>query len=177
MQRILEAAHFAAEKHTHQRRKNVHSSPYINHPVEVSYHLAAVGKVTDEDALIAALLHDTIEDIETTKEEIIDLFGDRVASLVMEYTDDKSLPKMERKRLQIENAPKKSPEAKMIKISDKTCNLRSILTDPPADWSTSRKHDYFVWADQMVSGLLGENPGLDECVQATLKEGLDRFSE
>jgi guanosine-3',5'-bis(diphosphate) 3'-pyrophosphohydrolase len=143
MSRILQASNFAAAKHSRQRRKNAEGSPYINHPIEVAYHLSAVGCVTDEDVLVAALLHDTIEDTDTTPEELVQLFGDAVAALVVECTDDKSLPKIERKRLQIENAPKKSPGAKMIKIADKTCNLRSILSDPPNDWPLLRQYDYF----------------------------------
>jgi len=130
MNRILQAVHFAAVKHTAQRRKNADATPYINHPIEVADHLANIGGVTDEDILIAALLHDTIEDTETTRDEIAALFGERVADLVAECTDDKSLDKAERKRLQIIHALEKSPGAKVIKIADKTCNLRSILVDP-----------------------------------------------
>ncbi len=175
MNRILEATNFAAVKHCQQRRKNAEGSPYINHPIEVAHHLASVGRVTDEDILIAALLHDTIEDTETIREEIVQHFGETVATLVAECTDDKSLPKMERKRLQIENAPKKSIGAKMIKIADKTCNLRSILSDPPKDWPLSRQYDYFVWASKVVSGLLGQNEALDEAVKRILAEGLSKL--
>lgn len=175
MNRILQATHFAAEKHSRQRRKNTAGSPYINHPIEVAFHLSSVGGITDEDILLAALLHDTIEDTETSRDEIIYLFGEAVASLVMECTDDKSLPKLERKRLQIENAPKKSPGAKMIKIADKTCNLRSILSDPPEDWPLSRQHEYFVWAEKVVSGLLGHNASLDDEVTRILGIGLQKL--
>lgn len=175
MNRLLHAVQFAAEKHTEQRRKNKRSSPYINHPVEVAHHLTSVGKVEDEDLVIAALLHDTIEDTETSREEIGAAFGETVAELVMECTDDKSLPKQERKRLQILNAPKKSSRAKLIKIADKTCNLRSILADPPCDWSRQRQYEYFQWAEQVVAGLLGENAALDYEVNRVLREGLDAF--
>ena len=147
-------------------------SPYINHPIEVALHLSAVGQVEDEDILIAALFHDTIEDTDTSREEITGEFGERVAFLVTECTDDKSLPKSERKRLQIENAPKKSPEAKMIKIADKTCNLRSILSDPPNDWPLNRQIEYFEWAEKVVAGLLGGNQALDGMVQLVLRDGL-----
>jgi guanosine-3',5'-bis(diphosphate) 3'-pyrophosphohydrolase len=175
MNRILQATHFAAEKHSQQRRKNTEASPYINHPIEVAFHLSSVGGIFDEEILIAALLHDTIEDTETSQEEIASLFGETVASLVAECTDDKSLPKSERKRLQIENAPKKSPGAKMIKIADKTCNLRSILSDPPKDWPLSRQYDYFVWAEKVVSGLLGHNSSLDDAVDRVLCVGLRKL--
>ncbi len=175
MNRILQAINFAAAKHSQQRRKNAEGSPYINHPIEVAFHLSSVGGVIDEDILIAALLHDTIEDTDTTREEIGLLFGESVAALVSECTDDKSLPKMERKRLQIENAPQKSPGAKMIKIADKTCNLRSILSDPPRDWPLSRQHAYFVWAEKVVSGLLGHNASLDDEVKRVLNTGLHKL--
>lgn len=176
MSRLLYAAHFAAEKHRTQRRKNTAGTPYINHPLEVAHHLATVGGVADEDILVAAILHDTVEDTATTREEIATAFGEHVAALVMACTDDKSLEKPERKRLQIVNAPHKSPGAKQIKLADKTCNLRSILVDPPAGWSVERQHDYFRWAGQVIDGLVGTNPALDAAALAVLREGLARFA-
>ena len=175
MNTLLEAAHFAAIKHSSQRRKNKDASPYINHPIEVARHLSAVGEVDDEEILIAALLHDTIEDTQTTREEIATAFGEPVARLVVECTDDKRLPKAERKRLQVEKAPKKSDGAKVIKIADKTCNLRSLLVDPPAVWSRQRQLEYFQWAERVVRGLLGVNAALDAEVQRVLREGLERL--
>jgi guanosine-3',5'-bis(diphosphate) 3'-pyrophosphohydrolase len=171
MNRILHATRFAAEKHKQQRRKNEDATPYINHPIEVAEHLARIGGICDEDVLIAALLHDTIEDTHTTYEELVDLFGKRVADIVLECTDDKSLEKAERKRLQIVHAPKKSPEAKCVKIADKTSNLSSIISDPPRDWDIQRKKEYFEWAERVIDGLLGENHALDECVQEVLARG------
>ncbi|MFN9605929.1 MAG: HD domain-containing protein [Planctomycetota bacterium] len=171
MNRILHATKFAAEKHAQQRRKNADATPYINHPIEVAEHLARIGGVSDEDVLIAALLHDTIEDTQTNYQEIADLFGIRVASIVLECTDDKSLEKAERKRLQIVNAPKKSPEAKCVKIADKTCNLSSIISDPPNDWSVQRQREYFGWAERVVAGLLGVNDPLDAYVKEVLARG------
>jgi guanosine-3',5'-bis(diphosphate) 3'-pyrophosphohydrolase len=175
MNRILQAASFAATKHTGQRRKNAAAGPYINHPIEVAEHLSTVGGVTDEDILIAALLHDTVEDTDTTREEIAEWFGENVASLVMECTDDKSLPKQERKRLQIVNAPHKSPGAKQIKLADKTCNLRTMVEDPPADWPLQRQIEYFEWAEKVVAGLLGQNEALDAGVLSVLREGLEKL--
>ncbi len=173
MTRILHAAHFAARKHADQRRKNAAASPYVNHPLEVAHILATVGGVTDEDILVAAILHDTVEDTDTTADELAEVFGERVAGLVMECTDDKSLPKAERKRLQVVHAPTKSPEAKQIKLADKTSNLRGILTDPPADWSVSRQREYVEWAERVVEGLVGVNRAMDEAVRAVLAEGLE----
>lgn len=177
MNRLLKAAKFAAKKHSEQRRKNSAATPYINHPIEVAEHLSSVGGISDETILIAALLHDTIEDTNTTKGEIEEGFGKEVLRLVLECTDDKSLDKMERKRLQIVNAPKKSMGAKMIKIADKTCNLRSILTDPPKGWPITRKIEYFQWASQVIAGLKGLNPGLDNEVDAIIESGTQKLKE
>lgn len=176
MKELLAAAHFAAEKHSTQRRKNEAESPYINHPIEVAEHLSRVGGVTDPSILIAALLHDTIEDTETTENEICEAFGDQVLKLVLECSDDKTLTKADRKRLQIETAPHKSPGAKQIKIADKTCNLRSILADPPAGWTVQRQHEYFIWAQRVVAGLKDVNRALDLEVDAVIEQGLQKFT-
>jgi len=176
MIRLLQAAHFAAGKHSRQRRKNKEASPYINHPIEVAQHLSTVGGIIDEAVLMAALLHDTVEDTETTYEELLEHFDKHVADLVMECTDDKNLPKQERKRLQVVNAPHKSTGAKLIKIADKSCNLRSILTDPPEGWSRQRQFEYFKWAEQVVSGLLGHNPALDAEIKQVLRSGFEQLS-
>ena len=136
-----------------------------------------VGNVSDETILIAALLHDTLEDTDTSEQEIREAFGDTVLSFVLECTDDKTLEKAERKRLQILNAPEKSPGAKQIKIADKTCNLRSILEDPPEGWPISRQVDYFHWASQVVAGLKGVNSQLDKEVDKVLEAGLSLSTE
>lgn len=175
--KLLKAAWFAAEKHTDQRRKNPAATPYINHPIEVAEHLSRVGNVSDEDILIAALLHDTIEDTETTEQEIRDAFGDAVLLLVLECTDDKRLEKAERKRLQVVNSPHKSSGAKQIKIADKTCNLKSILAEPPSGWPVSRQLEYFQWAADVVAGLKGVNENLDREVAKVLEAGITRLSE
>ena len=172
MSKLLKATRFAAEKHSEQRRKNPAATPYINHPIEEAEDLQREGGVCDEAILIAALLHDTIEDTDTTESEIRDAFGETVLNLVLECTDDKRLEKAERKRLQIVNAPKKSPGAKQIKLADKTCNLRSILADPPNGWSVARQLEYFQWASQVVEGLTGVNDQLDQKVTEVLDQGL-----
>jgi guanosine-3',5'-bis(diphosphate) 3'-pyrophosphohydrolase len=160
--KVLQAALFAAEKHKNQRRKDAEASPYINHPIALANVLATEGGVTDTDVLCAALLHDTIEDTETTAEELRELFGDVVTSIVLEVTDDKSMPKAERKRLQVEHAPHASMKAKQVKLADKICNLRDILSWPPADWSLARKQEYFDWAAQVVAGARDAHAGLAE---------------
>jgi guanosine-3',5'-bis(diphosphate) 3'-pyrophosphohydrolase len=157
---VLMAASFAAEKHRDQRRKDAEASPYINHPIALANVLANEGHVIDPDVLCAALLHDTIEDTETTADELRMIFGDAVTGIVLEVTDDKSLPKAERKRLQIEHAAHASPKAKLVKLADKICNLRDILSSPPADWSVARKREYFDWSAEVVVGVRDVHPGL-----------------
>jgi len=151
--RLLDAAMFAAQRHRDQRRKDAEGSPYINHPLSVARLLSVEAGVTDVEVLMAALLHDTIEDTKTTEQELLTRFGERVAGIVLEVTDDKSLPKEQRKELQISHAGLKSTEAAMVKISDKICNLRDVAENPPTDWSTKRRVEYFEWAEQVVSRL------------------------
>jgi guanosine-3',5'-bis(diphosphate) 3'-pyrophosphohydrolase len=157
---ILKALEFAAIKHRDQRRKDVAASPYINHPIALASILAAEGGVLDPLVIVAALLHDTIEDTETTFEELKAAFGPQIAEIVMEVTDDKSLPKAERKRLQVEHAAHISDAAKLVKLADKIANLRDMGSSPPADWSLDRRREYFDWAKQVVGGLGDVSPAL-----------------
>jgi len=158
---FAKAVAFAADKHRNQRRKDADASPYINHPIALANVLVNEGGVEDAEVLCAAVLHDTIEDTETTADEIQSLFGHKVAAVVLEVTDDKSLEKQVRKQRQVEHAPHISTEAKLVKLADKICNLRDILASPPADWSAERKQNYFDWAAQVVAGVRGVNPGLE----------------
>ena len=153
MQLVIRALHFAAQKHSTQRRKDAAESPYINHPVALLDLLANEVGITDSDVLAAAALHDTIEDTGTTVAELSAIFGDRIAGIVMELTDDKSLHKDDRKRLQIEHAHKKSPAAARVKFADKICNVRDMAASPPAAWTLQRRRDYFDWAKAVVDGL------------------------
>ena len=132
--KLIEAASFAAQRHTGHHRKGDTKEPYINHPLEVANLIANVGRVDDIDVLIAAILHDTVEDVGVKQEEIADRFGERVAGIVMEVTDDKSLPKPERKRLQVEHAPHLSREAKLVKLGDKISNITDVANNPPSGW-------------------------------------------
>ncbi|WP_322069827.1 HD domain-containing protein [Paraburkholderia bannensis] len=161
MNLLIQAAAFAAEKHRNQRRKDAHASPYINHPIALANVLANEGDVNDQVVLIAALLHDTIEDTETTAAEIETQFGLEVSQIVQEVTDDKRLPKAERKRLQIEHAAHISTQAKLVKLADKIANLRDIANSPPADWSLERKREYFAWSKAVVDQLRGVHPQLE----------------
>ncbi len=165
-QNVFKALAYAAEKHSTQRRKDSDASPYINHPIQVAEVLATAGRVDDLAILVAAILHDTVEDTEATTEELEDLFGSEVAGLVAEITDDKSLPKTERKRLQVEHAPHLSNKAKQIKIADKACNVREIGSRPPAHWDEHRRQKYFDWAATVVAGCRGVNRDLEEYFDA-----------
>jgi len=167
---ILSAAQFAAEKHANQRRKGKVGEPYVNHLIEVAQLVSAALAEPDTNLVIAALLHDSIEDVGVTRDELVHRFGSDVADLVAEVTDDKSLPKKERKRLQVENARKKSVRAQMIKQADKISNLRSILSSPPADWDFQRKQEYFEWAKNVVDGFMAPNPVLQAEFQSTLRK-------
>ena len=173
---LLSAAHFAAVKHRRQRRKNSEADPYINHPIAVAELLARSAGVTDLRLLEAALLHDTIEDTQTTAQEIEQLFGQEVLGLVLEVTDDKSLPQPERKRLQVEHAPHLSPSAKLIKLADKICNLRELTANDPAGWSIERKREYLEWAEKVVAGLRGCHPQLERRFDQVLEEKRALFS-
>ncbi|WP_086617675.1 HD domain-containing protein [Erythrobacter tepidarius] len=157
--RLLAAASFAADRHRDQRRKDVDATPYINHPLDVARILGEAG-VDDVEVLMAAILHDTIEDTKTTADELTERFGARVCSLVLEVTDDKSLDKIERKRLQVLKAPCASDDAKQIKMADKIANLRDLKT-PPVGWDAKRVGAYIQFAEMVAGGCVGANPTLD----------------
>ena len=166
--KVFQALAFAAHKHRDQRRKDAGASPYINHPIALADILVNEGGITDYVVLCAAILHDTIEDTETTYEELVSVFGKDIADVVEEVTDDKSLDKAERKLLQIEHAAHASPRAKLVKLADKTCNLRDIAATPPADWSEQRRREYFDWAQQVVAGVRGQNSALEAAFDTAL---------
>ncbi|MFI5208461.1 MAG: HD domain-containing protein [Gemmatimonadales bacterium] len=169
--RLLQALHFSAEKHRNQRRKDRGASPYINHPIEVATVLATVGGVSDLTTLIAAILHDTIEDTATTAEELELRFGREVRLLVEEMTDDKRLPKVERKRLQVEHARVASHRAKLIKLGDKICNVRDVTHSPPEGWSSERRREYLDWTEEVVAGCRGASATLERHYDRMLTEG------
>lgn len=166
LQSLLDAVMFAADKHRNQRRKDADASPYINHPIALAHLLSTAGGVDDVVVLQAAVLHDTIEDTETTEAELRARFGDDVADIVLELTDDKSLPKQRRKELQVEHAPHKSTRAALVKLADKTCNLRDVAATPPADWPPERQQEYFDWAKRVVDALPHVNSALEAAFEA-----------
>jgi GTP diphosphokinase / guanosine-3',5'-bis(diphosphate) 3'-diphosphatase len=150
---VIRAIEFAAQKHRMQRRKDSDASPYINHPITLIHVLCIDGDVTDPVILAAAALHDTIEDTETTEGELRRTFGEEIARLVIEMTDDKNLPKAERKRLQIVHAHTMSREGALIKLADKISNLRDVAANPTSNWNLQRRIEYFDWAKAVVDGL------------------------
>lgn len=155
LQLLFKALAFAAHKHKDQRRKDAGASPYINHPISLASILCKEAGVTDIEVLCGALLHDTVEDTETTPEELEQEFGKTIRDIVMEVSDDKSLSKEERKRLQIEHAAHASDSAKLVKLADKTSNLRDLSNNPPVDWSLERRQDYFDWAKKVIDQVRG----------------------
>jgi guanosine-3',5'-bis(diphosphate) 3'-pyrophosphohydrolase len=169
---FIGALAFAADKHRDQRRKNVAASPYINHPIALAHVLVSEGRVTETAVLCAAILHDTVEDTETTFVELEHNFGADIAGIVREVTDDTALPKARRKELQVEHAPHLSHGAKLVKLADKICNLRDVADDPPANWTRERRVEYFEWARRVIEGLRGTHPALEAVFDAVYKRGL-----
>ena len=163
---LFNALSFAAHKHRDQKRKDLVATPYINHPIAVAQLLVTSAGITDTETLCAALLHDTIEDTETTADDLTHQFGEVISSIVLEVTDDKSLEKMIRKQAQIDHAPHLSTRARAVKLADKISNLEDVSDNPPANWSLERRQAYYDWAKQVIDGLRGEWPVLEELFDA-----------
>jgi (p)ppGpp synthase/HD superfamily hydrolase len=169
------ALDFAAKKHVHQRRKGESAEPYINHLAEVARLLAAAPENNNAAVTVAGLLHDTLEDTATSYDELAAEFGEEIASLVREVTDDKALPKEARKKHQEEHAGQASDGAKMIKIADKTSNLHSIVNSPPRGWDLARKKEYFDWAKRVVAGCRGVSAYLEDEFDRAWSLGAEEF--
>lgn len=168
---LVRAITFAAEKHRDQRRKDVEASPYINHPLALVFVLCVEADIDDVNVLAAAALHDTVEDTETTIAELTEEFGETISGYVTELTDDKNLPKDERKRLQIEHARNMSAGAGLVKLADKICNIRDVAKSPPVGWSENRRREYFEWAKAVVDGLQHPNEKLRKLFDAAFDAG------
>ena len=166
---LLKAIEFASRKHSMQRRKDVDASPYVNHPIRVAHLLADAGDITDRLTLMAAVLHDTIEDTDTTPSELEEQFGETVRKVVEEMTDDKTLEKGVRKQLQIDHSPKLSRRAKAIKLADKIANVQDVTESPPCHMGPH--------ASVRLSGLDGEGggrlPGGTLRARTTLRRGAE----
>jgi len=177
MELFTKALQFASVKHQAQRRKNNGNIPYINHPIEVANILVHAG-VNDMEVLAAGLLHDTVEDTDTTPEELEKEFGARIKNIVLECSDDKSKDKAERKRYQIEKALKVSHEAKLVKMADKISNNTGLLIDPPPKWTPERVKGYFLWSQAVCNNLKGANEKLDTEIEAVFfKSGISHLSQ
>jgi guanosine-3',5'-bis(diphosphate) 3'-pyrophosphohydrolase len=157
---IYDAIDFAAEKHRLQMRKNKEKTPYISHPLGVAQYVMHFGEIQDTAIIIGALLHDTVEDTQTTYEEIEQRFGKQVASYVHEVSDNKKLDFSERKRQQLIDAPKKTKGAAQIKLADKLYNLQDLLHNTPEGWSRIRVERYYQWAQSVVDRLPPGNQAL-----------------
>ena len=169
---FLAALDFAADRHRDQRRKDARGSPYVNHLITVARLLADTGGVTDPAVLVAAVLHDTVEDVGVSFGEIEERFGREVREIVAEVTDDKSLEKSERKRLQVEHAPLMSTSAKLVKLADKIANLRDVIDRPPVGWNRHRREQYMQWSAAVVDGCRGTNPALERMFDSVLEKGI-----
>lgn len=167
---LMQCLQFAARKHTNQRRKDPQATPYINHPINVATILTVEAGIDNLDVLKAALLHDTVEDTDTSFTEIEETFGKNVADIVREVTDDKNLPKHERKRLQIEHAKTSSKNAKLVKLADKLDNLRDLQNVLPRNWTEERREEYFIWAKNVVDNLRGTNEILELKLDEVFKQ-------
>ncbi|MDQ3110992.1 MAG: HD domain-containing protein [Bacteroidota bacterium] len=170
MKQVIDAILFAATNHAGQFRKDG-VTPYINHPIEVMHFLAFTADISDEEILMAAVLHDVVEDTSVTVEEIAQRFGQNVADIVLELTDDISLSKEERKHQQLMACDGLSYGAKVIRISDKICNVYDIIYAPPGDWDIHRRRAYLIWANSVIMKITGTNEGLEQHFEELMEEG------
>lgn len=167
---VARAADFAARRHVEQRRKGAAREPYVNHLIEVASLLAEATRGADPLLVAGGYLHDTLEDTSATYEDLEIHFGPAVATLVAEVTDDKSLPKAERKARQIATASSKSERARLIKIADKTSNVRALASSPPDDWEMRRIVEYVEWAEKVVDKCRGLNAALEQAFDAAVTQ-------
>ena len=173
---LLRAIEFASKKHRDQRRKDAAQTPYINHCVRVASIAEEIGQITDIEMLMAAVLHDTIEDTQTTEQELASLFGERVLSMVLEMSDDKSLEKQKRKELQIEHAPYVSENVAPLKLADKIANCEDMLISPPRGWLPERVLNYFKWSEAVVDKLPRVNEGLYQHAKMVIEQGYKQYN-
>ena len=175
--KLLEALAFAVDRHRFHRRKDRRLSPYVHHLIDVLNLLWQIGGIREEDLLIAGVLHDVIEDTNTTPEEIEATFGAKVLAYVLEVSDDKSQPQAMRKRLQVLTARSKSVGAKHLQLADKIANLQDLNLRPPVGWTVTRRHAYANWAQEVIAPIRGTNESLEnlfeEVVQAVLAQSTD----
>lgn len=168
--RLLRAIRFASEQHRDHRRKGVTAAPYINHPIAVAEQLARAGFGEDTDLLMAAVLHDVVEDTVATEQDLAELFGEGVTGIVMEVTDDKRLEEKERKRQAVRTIAGKSRKAQLLKLSDLIANVYDVIHTPP-NWSRGRKERYLDWCEQVAGEMGGVHPVMERHLSKLLVEG------
>jgi guanosine-3',5'-bis(diphosphate) 3'-pyrophosphohydrolase len=166
------AIEYATEKHKGQTRKNTRADPYITHPLEVMRFLLNHG-VEDDEILSTAVLHDVVEDTDATHNDVLMHFGKRVSDMVREVSDDKTLPKADRKRKQVEDMSDKSLGARVTKIADKWSNTRELLTDPPVGWDEDRVMAYIVWAEEVYARAVAPGDIPPKMVEAMRQHFVD----
>jgi len=164
MQRLMNACDYAARCHSGQTRGGAAREPYVNHVIEVAARVARSPDAS-EVLVIGALLHDVIEDTDGTAADIAARFGADVASLVLEVTDDTTLPRDERKARQVRDVAGKTADARRIKLADKAANLAALCDSPP-DWDTARRIAYLDWAERVIAGCRGLDPVLEAAFDA-----------
>ena len=158
---IIAALQFASGKHSGQYRKGRERTPYINHPIEVAFTLSKAGYEEDDILIIGAILHDTLEDTQTSSRELLEIFGQQVYELVLEVSDDMSLDPDYRKALNVKTINSKSRRAKLLKLADKICNIKDLIDRPPSGWSVERKLDYIKWSRKLVNAIRGTHRVLE----------------
>ena len=173
---IFKALSFVAGKHRDQRRKGEEAAPYINHLISVADILWELGQVRDISIIVAGILHDTLEDTDASVEELSREFGAHISSIVEEVTDDKSLPKDERKRLQVEHAGTASPEARQVKLADKISNVRDLCKSPPAGWSLQRQRTYIDWSEAVINQIRGSNALLEQHFNTIVQQAREQLT-
>jgi guanosine-3',5'-bis(diphosphate) 3'-pyrophosphohydrolase len=172
--RVLSAAIIAAEAHRNQRRKDKVGTPYINHPITVAALASTV--TSDTDIVVAALLHDVVEDTILTLDDVEQFCGKYVADIVGEVTDDKKLPWAERKQAQIDHAPHLSDAAAIVKVADKIANV-SDLRSPEASWSLERRLQYATWAAKVVNSITNAPEALVATFNDTFVKAIQYIEE
>ena len=174
---ILRAFNFAAAKHMSQKRKGGQASPYINHLIDVAKRLWETGRIHDVNTIAVGILHDIIEDTETCIEDLELEFNKEICSLVLEVTDDKSLPEPVRKRMQVEHAGSLSWGARQVKLADKISNIYDVMVSPPIDWSIEKRHEYVNWGEEVVNKLRGTNEYLENYFDDLCKKAREKFDK
>jgi len=170
---LLSAIEFAAIAHQGQTRKDKDRTPYILHPLTVCFNVWNEGRIKNPDVLIAALLHDTVEDnISVTFKDIFELFGEHISKFVEELSNDRNLSSAENKQRQIDKARSMSIDVKAIKLADRLANIRDLLSNPPVDWGKMKLDEYFGWGHKLLAAMRGTSIGLETALEEVLKKGL-----